>query len=136
VPLIVWGSKVKPRTIDEPVTLVDLNPTVLDIFGLDTDDDAAGESLVPILAGGDAPLSRPIIAEGRLRRSLYAGNGKVIVDLRRTTVEAFDLSADPGELDNLFAQSPDRVAPLLATLGAYFDARAFRAPGYETPYKP
>ncbi len=136
VPLLVWGAGVRAQKIDEPVTLVDINPTICDIFGVPWSADITGETLVPILRGEEPQLSRPILAEGRLRRALYAKNLKVIADLRRSTVEAYDLSADPGELDNLFDREHARVAPLLGALDAFFDARGYEKDGYEPPYKP
>jgi arylsulfatase A-like enzyme len=136
VPLLVWGAGVRARKIDEPVTLVDLNPTICDLFGVPWSEDITGETLVPILRGQEPKLSRPILAEGRLRRALYAGNLKVIADLRRSTVEAYDLSVDPGELDNLFDRERARVAPLLGALDAFFETRGYKKDGYEPPYKP
>lgn len=136
VPLIVWGKGVQARRVDTPVTLMDLGPTFLDIFGLDTPDWMTGESLVPILAGGDEPLSRPILAEGRLRRAIYVGDLKVIVDLRRKTIEAYDLAKDPRELDNLYERDPSRCARALATLDRFFRNRAYTADGYQPLYKP
>jgi len=136
VPLLVWGAGVRPQKVDEPVTLVDLNPTICDIFGVPWSEDITGETLVPILRGAKPNLSRPILAEGRLRRALYAGDLKVIADLRRSTVEAYDLSVDPGELDNLFDRERARVAPLLGALDAFFDTRGYKKDGYEPPYKP
>lgn len=136
VPLIVWGKRVRPQRIDTPVTLVDLAPTILDVFGVDTPDAMAGESLVPLLAGRDAPPGRPLLAEGRLRRALIVGDIKVIVDLRRKTVEAFDLANDPGELRNLYDEDPQRVAPALAALDAYFAGRGYTQDGYRPIYKP
>jgi len=115
---------------------MDLGPTFLDIFGLDTPDWMTGESLVPILAGGDEPLSRPILAEGRLRRAIYVGDLKVIVDLRRKTIEAYDLAKDPRELDNLYERDPSRCARALATLDRFFRNRAYTADGYQPLYKP
>lgn len=137
VPLLVWGRGVaRGAEIDQPVSLIDLGPTVLDVFGVPTPDHHAGQSLVPLLAGQRATLERPIVVEGRLRRALYLGDLKVLVDLRRKTVEAYDLSADPGELDNLYDRDRARVVPALAALEAYFAARAYTAGGYEPIYKP
>lgn len=136
VPLLVWGAGVRPRTIDEPVSLVDLHPTLLDVFGVEGPDDVTGESLVPLLAGREQALTRPILAEGRLRRASYAGDAKVIVDLRRNTIEAFDLRQDPNEERNLYDEDPSLATAGLATLKAYYDAREYKAVGYETPYKP
>lgn len=145
VPLIVWGGGIAPHTIDEPVSLVDLGPTLLDIFGVDTPAWSAGESLVPLLADardddylttGARRLTRPILAEGRLRRALVTGDMKVIVDLRRKTIEAYDIAADPGELDNIYDRDRARALPLLYALQTYFERRGYHQGGYEPIYKP
>lgn len=136
VPLFVRGPQVKPRRIDTRVSLVDVGPTVLDVFGLATPPGFMGQSLVPILRGEPAPLARPVIAEGRLRRALYAGDVKVIEDLRRKVVEAYDLERDPGELVNLFDEDDPRALAALASLRAFFDVHALKRPGYSPPYKP
>lgn len=136
VPLLVWGKHVEARTIDEPVSLIDLGPTILDIFGVDTPDWHAGQTLVPTLAGRPANLTRPLFAEGRLRRAMYVDDLKVIVDLRRKTIEAYDLRRDPGELVNLYDEDRERTLPALAALDAYFQGRAFTDDGYRPVYKP
>ncbi len=136
VPLVIWGGHLRARNVSQAVTLLDLGPTILDIFAIETPDWMNGETLVPLLAGRDVTLSRPIFAEGRLRRALLLGDLKVIVDLRRKTVEAFDLAADPKELVNLYDSDPARVAPALATLRAFFDKREHTKDGYRPIYKP
>ncbi|MFO0550109.1 MAG: sulfatase [Polyangiaceae bacterium] len=136
VPLFVWGAGVAHRKVDQPVTLLDLGPTILDIFGVDTPDRFSGESLVPILGGDDVTLTRPVLAEGRLRRALFVDDLKVIVDLRRKTVEAYDLATDPGELFNVYDRDRDRVRPVLAALRAYFEGRSYTEGGYRPLYKP
>lgn len=136
VPLFVRGAQVKARRVDARVSLVDVGPTVLDVFGIATPPGFMGRSLVPILRGSDAPLPRPILAEGRLRRAIYAGDVKVIEDLRRKVVEAYDLERDPGELVNLFDAGDPQARAALATLRAFFEAHELRRPGYSPPYKP
>lgn len=136
VPLVVWGRGVVPRTIDTPVTLVDLGPTFLDLYGQPTPSWFVGESLVPLLAGRDVEFRRPIVAEGRLRRAMYVGDLKVSVDLRRKTIEAYDLSRDPGELVELSSREPERVGPALAALRRFFEVHAYAEGGYVPPYKP
>jgi hypothetical protein len=135
VPLVFWGKSVVPRTLTQPVSLIDLGPTLLESFGVQTPEGLAGQSLWPLLAGRDDTLTRPIIAEGRLRRALILGSRKVIVDERVHTLEAYDLARDPGELHNLYDTQPERFAGLFAALQAYFDARAYRAPGYERKFR-
>jgi arylsulfatase A-like enzyme len=137
VPLIVRGPGIAARRIDRHVTLMDLGPTLLDVFGVDTPPGFMGQSLVPLLQGRDAPLDRPVLAEGRLRRALYFGDHlKVIEDERRKLVEVYDLLADPGEMRNLFDADSQRVLPGLAALRAFFEAHAYAKPGYSPPYKP
>lgn len=80
-------------------------------------------------------LTRPLLAEGRLRRALWVGDRKVIVDERRHLVEAFDLASDPGELVDR-SGDPTFTEPLVATLNAFFAAHALTADGYTPPYKP
>lgn len=136
VPLLVHGPDIPPRAIAERVGLVDLGPTILDLFGLATPGPFMGESLVPLLAGRDAALDRPVAAEGRLRRAFYQGDLKVIEDERCRLVEVYDLAVDPGERHNLFDVQLRRVAPAVAASRAFFSAHALRRPGYTPPYKP
>lgn len=136
VPLLVVGPGVRPRRIGERVSLIDLGPTILDIFGAPTPTSYEGQSLVPLLAGEDRRLDRPILAEGRLRRAFYWGDLKVIEDDRRKVVEAYDLERDPRELVELFSTERARIEPALAAMRAFFDENRARAPGYRAPYKP
>ena len=136
VPLVVWGAGVRHRAVGEPVSLIDLGPTILDWFDAPSPGWHAGQSLVPLLVGGNESLSRPLMTEGRLRRALYAGDLKVIVDARRKTVELYDLAKDPREADNLFDRDGARGVPALWAMSRYFEAHAFREGGYEAPYRP
>jgi hypothetical protein len=136
VPLIVWGAGVPAAEHDEAAGLIDIGATVLELFGLPAPPWQMGQSLWPlILDEGPAP-TRPLFAEGRLRRAYFAPDGlKVIDDRWRKTVEAYDLNADPGELRNLYDTEPERVAPHLATLRAFFERYERRVAGYRPPYK-
>jgi hypothetical protein len=137
VPLLAMSPHFPASTVDAPVGLVDLAPTLLDLFGADTPATFDGQSLAPFLAGGTALLTRPLFAEGRLRRALMEPDGlKVIDDPRRKVVEAYDLARDPGEMRNVFDLEPGRSGVALAELRSFFAVHAWREPGYEEPYKP
>jgi hypothetical protein len=137
VPLLVRSPRIAPRQVDEPVGLVDLGPTILDLFGLDTPPTFLGQSLVPLLAGKSVTLTRPLFAEGRLRRSLRFPDGrKIIEDERRKLVEMYDLSADPDETRNVFDREPARADAALAALRAFFAAHTRTEGAYEPPFKP
>ena len=70
VPLMVKVPGAAPRQVTTPVSLVDVGPTVLDLYGLPTPASFLGQSLVPMLEGDDAPLTRPIATEsGYLQRA-------------------------------------------------------------------
>jgi hypothetical protein len=137
VPLLVRGGGVTHQEVRARVGLIDVGPTILDLFGVPTPATFGGQSLLPILAGGAPALDRPLLAEGRLRRALYTTDGlKVIADGRRQVVEVFDLARDPGELHDLWDEERPRADRALGLLEAWFAAHTFHAPGYRPPYKP
>jgi arylsulfatase A-like enzyme len=135
VPLVAKGPSVVARSVDAPVSLVDLGPTVLDWFGLPTPASFMGESLVPFLIGESRTFSRPIVAETRLKQSmLFADGRKVIRDLRRQTLELYDLGRDPEELSNLSDDiDPDQEEHVLLLRG-FFQVHTYRENGYRVPY--
>ncbi len=137
IPLLARSPWFPPRAIDARVGLIDLGPTLLDLFGVDTPASFNGQSLVPFLAGRTAKLTRPILAEGRLRRAIVEPDDtKVIDDPRRKVVEVYDLARDPGENHDIFDVEPVRSDAALAELRAFFAVHAWHEPGYEAPYKP
>jgi hypothetical protein len=132
VPFLIHVPGVKPRRVQEPVTLMDLGPTVLDLMGQPTPAQFMGESLVSFLRGEDAELTRPILAEGRLKQSLVMPNGmKVIVDNKANSVELYDLTTDPGELNTL--ADTHRLKEPLFLLRQFF--RVHTRPNYTVPYR-
>lgn len=136
VPLIVWGPGIPPGRYDELAGLIDIGPTVLELFGLPAPDGHMGRSLLPFVRGETNEIDRPVIAEGRLRRALLTRDGlKIIDDTFFHTVEAYDLEADPGETVNLYEHAPERVAAPLAQLRSFFERYTLREGGYVPPYK-
>jgi membrane-anchored protein YejM (alkaline phosphatase superfamily) len=135
VPLLVHGAGVVAREVDTPVSLIDLGPTVLDWFGVSTPASFMGESLVPFLIGKSRSFSRPIVAETALKQSMLFNDGrKVIRDLRRRTLEVYDLGQDPGELSNLSDDiDPDQEEHVLL-LRSFFQIHTYRENGYRVPY--
>ncbi|MGI9031107.1 MAG: choline-sulfatase [Ilumatobacteraceae bacterium] len=119
VPLIVAGPQIEPGAAPDPVSLLDLLPTLLDLASVDRPDDVDGDSLVPLL-GGDRQPDRTVVGE-------YLAEGTVapIVMVRRgdwkyvacatDPPQLYDLATDPDELVNL------AVDPRHAAIAAEFD---------------
>ncbi len=137
VPFMIRGPGVKPRKVDTPVTVMDVGPTVLDLFGLPTPGYFMGQSLVGFLRGENPKLTRPIAAEGRLKKTLIFPDGmKAIVDDRHRTSEVYNLKSDPGELINLLDADDPRAADRVKAVRTFFDIHKYAGDGYKVPFRP
>jgi arylsulfatase A-like enzyme len=134
VPLLVSGPGIAPRKVDTPVSLMDLGPTILDIFGEPTPGDHLGQSLAPLLAGRQVQLTRPIAGEGgrRMQSLVFPDGYKAILDLRRRTEEVYDLRNDPGETRNLVGET-ERAESAIRDLRLFFRTHAL--PNYRPPWR-
>jgi arylsulfatase A-like enzyme len=116
VPLIVWGPGVRPGRIDDPISLIDVPPTLLAAVGAPAIDAAPGLSLWPLLTTGEITPARPLLAErpryGPDRSAVIRWPYKAVIDLTGGPSRLFDLSADPGERVNLSAKYPGMMASL------------------------
>ncbi len=136
VPLIISAPGLTPGVSDVPVSLIDVGPTMLDLFGVPTPGVMMGQSLLPLLLGQRATLTRPILAEAQLKRALISANGaKVIHDTRRKTWEVYDLTLDPKEMDNLAERDGDHHSDVRGALSAFFAVHTHRREGYEVPFR-
>ena len=136
VPLLVVLPGGRAQKVDEPVSLMDLAPTILDLMGAPTPGVYMGQSLTPFLRGERPTLLRPIVAEGRLKRAIVLRDGfKVIHDTRAGYVEVFDLNADPREEVSLYDDDARAIVRRYGVLHAYFEANTFKKKGYKVPYR-
>lgn len=105
VPLIIVRPGHKGAiTVPGPVPLVDVYATALDLAGIAVNPEAQGRSL---LAPRDPPgAPRPLLSELPGHGvSLISATHKIIVP-SHGKAELYDLSADPGERNNLMGQRP------------------------------
>jgi hypothetical protein len=115
VPLIVRVPGLEAQAIDTPVSLIDLGPTILDLYGLPTPGWFMGQTLVPTLMGQEPELTRPLIASTMTgAMAYYDGSRKLIWDKKKRTVELFDLSRDPDERENVADGGGDALLARLA----------------------
>ncbi len=135
VPILIHVPGQAAREVAQPVSLIDLGPTILDLFQQPTPGGFHGQSLVPLIAGGDAALDRPIAIESmRLHRALIFRDGfKCIWRSREHQYELYDLNSDPMEQDNIVASEPTAPARM-AAVRRFFRAHEHIRPGYATPH--
>ena len=135
VPLMIKGPGVKARPAPTAVTLMDLGPTILDIFGQPTPGTFMGQSLAGFFPGKNPRLTRPIGAEGRMKKTLIFPDGmKAIVDDKHHTAEVYNLKTDPGERVNLLDVDP-RAGERITTVHKFFDIHRRKTDGYVVPYR-
>jgi len=116
VPLLMRVPGLAPATIDAPVSLIDLAPTLLELTGAAPLDAVQGVSLVPLLRGGEPPdrvlLSQDCPPIGKsangtrveiTHSALIGSRFKLIriVGEDESTDSLYDLVADPGETHDL-----------------------------------
>ena len=115
VPLIIHlPEALAARTVAEPVSLVDLMPTVLSAAGLPTPSQVQGHSLLSEIRGvpaaTDLPTNRTLYGETFLPRihfdwsELRASENAKYHFIEAPRPELYDLTKDPGELHNLFSE--------------------------------
>lgn len=122
IPLIVYGPGFPPRRVGEPVSLVDVLPTVRELSGAPANPANEGWSLVPVLRGGrwDRP-PRPLFAH-LLAIGTSAISEAVIYRDRKLIrgpghyVGLFDIARDPEEAHNLAEAQPDEARRLARML--------------------
>lgn len=107
VPLMISGKGLGPGRVDQPVSTVDVLPTLADLAGLDLSAVAPwtdGESLLPLMqgTGGRGPVALEYAAEGSIAPmvALVEGPWKYIACAADPEV-LFNLDDDPGERNNL-----------------------------------
>ncbi|MEJ1118407.1 choline-sulfatase [Phyllobacterium sp. CCNWLW109] len=135
VPLMIAGKGIKPQLIKQPVSTLDLNPTLGALAGIDiaeilpwTD----GEDLTPLLSGKDrsGPVLMEFAAEGSNAPLICIRTGKYkFVHCEIDPPQLFDLESDPHELTNL-ADDPAfaaTVAKFMADVRERWNLKAFDA---------
>jgi choline-sulfatase len=111
-----FGRMPRPR-VDDPASLLDVTPTILDALGVSRPSEMKGRSLI---AGGAAEVySESLYARKHfgcaVLRSLRAGAYKYI---ETPKPELYDLASDPNELRNLFEQQRAKAGAMSSRIAA------------------
>jgi arylsulfatase A-like enzyme/Tfp pilus assembly protein PilF len=126
VPLILHapGRLPEGRIVEERVRLIDLLPTLIELYGLGPVPDLPARSLLPLLHGEQQGDAREVYFESVLGledynwapiTGLISGSHKLI---SLPQPELYDLRRDPAERENLHDSHPDLAEELEARLRA------------------
>ncbi len=138
VPLLIYSPQQapdqQPRTIDTPVMLVDVAPTLLDLLGIAAPKTFQGISLLPHPSSeGEASKDRAIQTRAifsellpyphwkRSSKTIVDGNGqyKLYYQITDNRFALYDLTADPKETKNLYKTHPDIAKALTKQLSQF-----------------
>lgn len=130
VPLVMAGPDIRAgQRIANPVSLIDMAPTICELAGLEKRACFDGESLLP-LARGETTESRGWalatycgVTTNTMSWMLRKGDYKLMV-YEGYPSRLFNLREDPGELDDRIEREPEKAAELLAILDANADRKA------------
>jgi len=119
VPLVIAGPDVSVRRLGTMALNLDLAPTILDLAGIPVPADMQGRSLVRLLRGESFVLRESFLYEYDTEapfpvvpdiRAIRTQTGKYVTYPGMPSEdELYDLTADPGEIDNL-ARKPEWAA--------------------------
>jgi choline-sulfatase len=119
VPFLVRYPGVPPRVVPEPVSVIDVGPTLLDLVGIARPAGQNGISLAPTVRDGAPMPDRTVLSEllldyriDRDLRAAFHGDWKLIWDLRANTYELYSLADDPGDLVELGVREPEALAAM------------------------
>jgi arylsulfatase A-like enzyme len=122
VPLIIRGpahGAEGGRRTDQPVSAVDVAPTLLTLAGL-TPPAGMDGYLLPGLGGESRPPSTPIFVHCDQNLAVRVGRYKLITSRKPGTSDAvYDLERDPGETNNVLANG-DGISDLLRRQAAAY----------------
>ena len=127
VPMMMAASDIEPRLVTDPVSNIDVCPTLCDIAGISMDDVAPwtqGETLLPIANGATrtTPVAMEYAAEASYAPMVSLRSGPY--KFNRCTLDPdqlFDLENDPNELVNLIGDP--EFDDIRAEFGALADAK-------------
>ncbi|RME16645.1 MAG: hypothetical protein D6801_05105 [Alphaproteobacteria bacterium] len=127
VPLIIAGPGIRQQVVDQPVSLVDIFPTLTALAGLDRPEWCNGQDLSALLTTG-TPLENPaaISIYGLERKKIE--NSRIFAKVQTSRwnyarygegqAELYDHASDPHEWTNLFGTRPEFSpgAPLIENM--------------------
>lgn len=138
VSAVNWPGHVKPGINNEVIHIVDWMPTLLSLAGVETSGDKFidGKNIWPVITEEKPSPHDSILINVEMHRgAVRKGNWKFINNASLpSSVELYDLKADPGEQENLADLHPDIVQEMTVLLNEY--AKGAKASLYFKEYMP
>ncbi len=122
VPFMISVPKVRPGVIEDPVSLIDLAPSVLRLVGLRAPQSWQGVSVLPREPVPDRFLFSELSRARELRAALHSDH-KLILDPEKGTHRMFDVFADPYEERDLATQKGALGYELLQAIKAFEEGK-------------
>jgi len=119
VPLALHVPGGRSRVVDEPVSLLDLRPTLQVLSQGRRCPDCRGHSLHGFLSSSPPSWDHPLLISDFYQQAVISGGYKLVFDRFSHTVELYALAADPLEDHSLVEAKPDVTARLLLLLKAH-----------------
>jgi arylsulfatase A-like enzyme len=125
VPLLVhYPAKVTPGDAYEPVSNLDVLPTILDLLDVPTHPSFQGKSFMNKSAESHEQNAVFMNIQGlRSAEAVVCWPWKLVVDRTSRTVQLYDLERDPDELDDRAKHETEIAKTLRATLSAQITAQ-------------
>ncbi|MEZ4400351.1 MAG: sulfatase [Kofleriaceae bacterium] len=120
VPVAIRVPGGAARILDQPMSLVDLAPTVLGLLGLTGMAPLDGVDLADDVLGAPAALiarDRTLVMHEQDQWAVVAWPYKLLVRPADNLTELYDLAVDPGERDDLARREPLKVSELRGRFG-------------------
>jgi arylsulfatase A-like enzyme len=124
VPLLIhWPAGLKPADLQEPVSHLDILPTLLDLLQLPPHPAFQGKSMLAADASPEPTGVYMNIQGLKSAEALVCYPWKLIVNRSDKTTELFQLEQDPGELDDRAARDVEVTEALKLTLSSQIAAQ-------------
>lgn len=136
--IIEWPGHLDPQVTDFPASTMDIMPTIVDLLDLPKDSLLAvhdGESIAGLFDGRTPRRTHAIPFRFQRNAALIDGAWKLLGTNQRTgnQWQLFDLEHDPGEIDDLSAELPERFAQMKSEAEAMLLSVEASAAGEDYP---
>jgi arylsulfatase A-like enzyme len=129
VPLMVQVPGLDPARIAEPVSIIDIYPTLADLVGAEVPEGVRGESLLPGLIEGAMTERGPVFSEVSWRFanppehwvSVTSESARMLLEVNSSTREFYQLEEDPYEQDDLAGAGLEEEVELERLLGRFLE---------------